>query len=113
MKHGICTTNHLGRFPVQFLTFRLTLAKNGQRETGKMAPKVNPVKDFISGGVGGVCLVVAGHPFDTLKVSEDENLCSKISGSDHFSNITYFEPSHRADKTILVPNFEGSAIPSQ
>lgn len=33
-----------------------------------MAPKVNPVKDFISGGVGGVCLVVAGHPFDTLKV---------------------------------------------
>ena len=36
-----------------------------------MAPKVNPVKDFISGGVGGVCLVVAGHPFDTLKVAED------------------------------------------
>ena len=34
-----------------------------------MAPKVNPVKDFISGGVGGVCLVVAGHPFDTIKVA--------------------------------------------
>lgn len=33
-----------------------------------MAPKVNPVKDFISGGFGGVCLVVAGHPFDTIKV---------------------------------------------
>ena len=45
-----------------------TLAKTGQRKTRKMAPKVNPVKDFISGGVGGVCLVVAGHPFDTLKV---------------------------------------------
>ena len=39
-----------------------------------MAPKVNPVKDFISGGVGGVCLVVAGHPFDTLKVAKDEIL---------------------------------------
>lgn len=33
-----------------------------------MGKKVNPVKDFISGGVGGVCLVVAGHPFDTIKV---------------------------------------------
>ena len=33
-----------------------------------MGRKVNPVKDFIAGGIGGVCLVVAGHPFDTVKV---------------------------------------------
>jgi len=33
-----------------------------------MGKKVNPVKDFIAGGVGGVCLVVAGHPLDTIKV---------------------------------------------
>jgi len=25
-------------------------------------------KDFIAGGVGGSCLVVVGHPFDTIKV---------------------------------------------
>ena len=29
---------------------------------------VNPVKDFFAGGFGGVCLVAAGHPFDTIKV---------------------------------------------
>ncbi|XP_069693583.1 congested-like trachea protein [Periplaneta americana] len=29
---------------------------------------VNPVKYFISGGFGGVCTVVAGHPLDTIKV---------------------------------------------
>ena len=25
-------------------------------------------KNFIAGGVGGVCTVVSGHPFDTIKV---------------------------------------------
>lgn len=30
--------------------------------------KISPVKDFIAGGFGGMCLVVAGHPFDTIKV---------------------------------------------
>ncbi|GAB6029130.1 hypothetical protein CHUAL_004908 [Chamberlinius hualienensis] len=28
----------------------------------------SPIKNFISGGVGGVFLVVAGHPLDTMKV---------------------------------------------
>ncbi|CAL1539273.1 unnamed protein product [Lymnaea stagnalis] len=33
-------------------------------------PKSKPsaIKDFIAGGVGGVCTVVAGHPLDTVKV---------------------------------------------
>ena len=26
-------------------------------------------KKFISGGVGGICAVLSGHPFDTVKVS--------------------------------------------
>ncbi|CAF1318121.1 unnamed protein product [Adineta ricciae] len=30
--------------------------------------KVNPIKDFIAGGVGGACLVITGHPLDTIKV---------------------------------------------
>lgn len=35
----------------------------------KVAVKnVNPVKDFLAGGVGGVCLVLTGHPLDTIKV---------------------------------------------
>ena len=27
------------------------------------------LKSFLAGGVGGVCLVVTGHPLDTIKVS--------------------------------------------
>lgn len=28
----------------------------------------SPWKGFISGGAGGVCLVLTGHPLDTMKV---------------------------------------------
>ncbi|RWS25729.1 carnitine-acylcarnitine carrier protein-like protein [Leptotrombidium deliense] len=31
-------------------------------------PKVSPLKDFFAGGFGGCCLVVVGHPLDTIKV---------------------------------------------
>ena len=27
------------------------------------------IKDFISGGFGGSCTVIVGHPLDTIKVS--------------------------------------------
>ncbi|RWR99658.1 carnitine-acylcarnitine carrier protein-like protein, partial [Dinothrombium tinctorium] len=30
--------------------------------------KVNPIKNFFAGGFGGMCLVVVGHPLDTIKV---------------------------------------------
>ncbi|KAH9381914.1 hypothetical protein HPB48_017294 [Haemaphysalis longicornis] len=32
------------------------------------ANKVSPIKDFIAGGIGGVCTVASGHPLDTIKV---------------------------------------------
>lgn len=35
----------------------------------KKPAAISPVKDFIAGGFGGMCLVIAGHPFDTIKVS--------------------------------------------
>lgn len=28
-----------------------------------------PIKNLIAGGVGGVCIVLVGHPLDTIKVS--------------------------------------------
>lgn len=34
-----------------------------------VAEKTSPIKYFLSGGFGGVCTVVAGHPLDTIKVS--------------------------------------------
>ncbi|RZF39986.1 hypothetical protein LSTR_LSTR002389 [Laodelphax striatellus] len=33
-----------------------------------MSEKSSPIKYFLSGGFGGVCTVVAGHPLDTIKV---------------------------------------------
>lgn len=30
--------------------------------------KVSPLKNFVAGGVGGACLLLAGHPLDTIKV---------------------------------------------
>lgn len=34
-----------------------------------MSDNVSPIKYFISGGFGGICTVVAGHPLDTIKVN--------------------------------------------
>ena len=33
-----------------------------------------PVKNLLAGGVGGMCLVVTGHPLDTIKVGESSSL---------------------------------------
>jgi solute carrier family 25 carnitine/acylcarnitine transporter 20/29 len=30
---------------------------------------VDPFKSFIAGGVGGMCLIIIGHPPDTIKVN--------------------------------------------
>ncbi|XP_071314906.1 mitochondrial carnitine/acylcarnitine carrier protein-like [Trachinotus anak] len=30
--------------------------------------RVSPLKNFMAGGVGGACLLLAGHPLDTIKV---------------------------------------------
>ena len=30
--------------------------------------KINPLKNLIAGGIGGICSVFIGHPLDTIKV---------------------------------------------
>ncbi|XP_013102408.1 congested-like trachea protein [Stomoxys calcitrans] len=37
-------------------------------DTGKTEKKANPAKSFLSGGFGGICTVISGHPLDTIKV---------------------------------------------
>lgn len=32
------------------------------------------IKSFLAGGFGGVCVVLSGHPFDTVKVRKN-NIC--------------------------------------
>lgn len=51
-------------------------AQEAVRDEGNVAvPKMNPpsqtltqIRSFVAGGVGGVCAVVVGHPFDLVKV---------------------------------------------
>lgn len=33
-----------------------------------MSEKKDPIKEFLAGGFGGCCLVLSGHPLDTIKV---------------------------------------------
>lgn len=40
-----------------------------------MSEKASPIKYFLSGGFGGVCTVIAGHPLDTIKVICYNNYC--------------------------------------
>lgn len=44
----------------------MTEDKQKQQQQAKKAPSL--LKSFLAGGFGGVCLVVAGHPLDTIKV---------------------------------------------
>jgi solute carrier family 25 carnitine/acylcarnitine transporter 20/29 len=37
-------------------------------------PNSSALKNFLAGGVGGIALVFAGHPLDTIKVSLYKNL---------------------------------------
>lgn len=38
------------------------------KDAVKQTQTTSGVKSFISGGIGGICLVLVGHPFDLLKV---------------------------------------------
>lgn len=38
------------------------------------APKKDPVKEFFAGGFGGSCLVLVGHPLDTIKVKIESTI---------------------------------------
>ena len=43
------------------------MSEKGKEDVAKKT--VSPIKYFLSGGFGGFCTVVAGHPLDTIKVS--------------------------------------------
>jgi len=44
----------------------LSVPKKGSKMTEKQ--RTSEIKNFLSGGFGGVCTVLSGHPFDTIKV---------------------------------------------
>uniref|UniRef100_A0A671PYU4 Mitochondrial carnitine/acylcarnitine carrier protein-like n=1 Tax=Sinocyclocheilus anshuiensis TaxID=1608454 RepID=A0A671PYU4_9TELE len=43
--------------------------------------RVSPLKNFVAGGVGGVCLLFAGHPLDTIKVRLQTQECVVYRGT--------------------------------
>ena len=52
-----------------------------------MVAETSPTKGFIAGGFGGICVVLSGHPLDTIKVRIVCMVCSKkllVSGREAF-----------------------------
>ena len=47
--------------------------------------RVSEVKNFLAGGFGGICTVISGHPFDTIKVRK---LCPRRI--ENFHNQMHF-----------------------
>lgn len=45
------------------------------------------LKNFLSGGVGGVCTVVTGHPLDTIKVSHEPVSLTLLRGARYSSTL--------------------------
>lgn len=46
-------------------SFKIEMSEERKAENSGSS---SALKNFIAGGAGGVCLVVAGHPLDTIKV---------------------------------------------
>lgn len=61
----------------------------------KQPQPISPLKNFFAGGFGGICLVFAGHPLDTIKVS---TCCRPL--------VSRYKEQHRAP---LVHRKEASA----
>jgi len=58
--HCLCSRSHSVAAFVFFFLQQVKMAKQPQ--------PISPLKNFFAGGFGGVCLVFAGHPLDTIKV---------------------------------------------
>lgn len=55
------------KFFIGIVVLRLVKIKK-HTQTAIMTENVSPIKYFLSGGFGGICTVVTGHPLDTIKV---------------------------------------------
>jgi len=67
-----------------------------------MATKKDPVKEFFAGGFGGSCLVLVGHPLDTIKVRL-QTMPEAIPGKASLYSGTF----DCAKKTIANEGFKG------
>ncbi|KRY37674.1 Protein dif-1 [Trichinella spiralis] len=48
----------------------INMVENDSKSIDLVKPRqdTDPLRNFLAGGIGGVCCVVTGHPFDTIKV---------------------------------------------
>lgn len=60
-------TAGLFRSPLLYFSVLSHSAEHRAKMSKQQAP-ISPLKNFFAGGFGGVCLVFAGHPLDTIKV---------------------------------------------
>lgn len=68
----------------------------------KQPQPISPLKNFFAGGFGGVCLVFAGHPLDTIKV---ENATNWLSSTFRFN---WHRNARFNDSDLLVVGFNSN-----
>jgi len=75
--------------------------------------RVSEIKNFVAGGFGGMCTVVVGHPFDTIKVRLQTQTSSNLvySGAWDCTKQTVVKEGPRAlYKGMFVPLLASSPI---
>lgn len=65
-------------------------------------PATSPLKHFISGGFGGICTVITGHPLDTIKVRLQTMPTPEVG-----KQPMYLGTFDCAKKTIAIEGFSG------
>lgn len=71
-------------------------AVEGTNSQRQVSNEPGVLKSFLAGGVGGICLVITGHPLDTIKVGvyhESSVASSGLSNACHFRSV--FRHSNR------------------
>lgn len=66
----ICSPDFTFVFGVSLIqTLFVLFFLSAKVKMSKQQKPISPLKNFFAGGFGGVCLVFAGHPLDTIKVN--------------------------------------------
>lgn len=61
------------------------------------------IKSFVSGGVGGMCLVFAGHPLDLVKVRLQTMKVTRGQAPQYTGMFDVFRKTIQSDGVRLLP----------
>ncbi|XP_026189500.1 mitochondrial carnitine/acylcarnitine carrier protein isoform X2 [Mastacembelus armatus] len=72
--------------------------------------RVSPLKNFVAGGVGGACLLLTGHPLDTIKVRLQTQPKASCTHNMHYAG-TYDCFRKTVSKEGILGLYKGMGVP--